>query len=96
MQIYQAKDGQLAEHLFESDTQTVTHLQIKAGKSVPRHKSPNYVVVVIYKGKVIFSTDDDKVELCPGTIVRMVPDEYHSLQALEDSDLMVVKSKLKE
>ena len=46
-------DGKF-EHLVDEDNLQITHLQIKKGEEIPRHKSDKSVVFVIYKGKVDF------------------------------------------
>lgn len=83
-------------HILETDSQVVTDLVIPAGKKVPEHSVDYTVVVVPVKGRVIFSGHDFETELAPGSFVRMLPDEKHSLRALEDSELFVVKSRLAE
>lgn len=95
MIIYKANDGKRAENIFDDEKQTVTHLQLKAGESIGEHKVDHTVVVVPYKGKIKFSDENSKEEIYPGVIVRMLPGELHSLEAVEDSDLMVIKSHLK-
>ena len=81
-------------HIFESNNQVVTNLVMEKGKTIPTHDAPYTVVVVPVKGRVIFSGENFKEEIYPGVIVRMEPKEPHSLYALEDSELMVVKSRL--
>ena len=82
-------------HIFESETQVVTNLVMETGKTIPTHRAPFTVVVVPVKGKIIFSGTDFSEEIYPGCIIRMEPNEDHSLHALEDSELMVIKSDLR-
>lgn len=86
-------DGKF-EHLLDKDRLQVTHLQIKKGQEVPSHKSDKNVVVVIYKGKVNFTGENGKELIVPGDIIAMEPNEMHALEAIEDSDLMVIKAKI--
>jgi quercetin dioxygenase-like cupin family protein len=83
-------------HIFESEQQVVTNLVLEKGKEIPTHDSPYTVVVVPVKGKIIFSGINFREEIYPGAIIRMSPKEPHSLYALEDSELMVIKSQLLE
>lgn len=82
------------EHLVDEENLQVTHLQIKKGEEVPSHKSDKNVVVVIYKGKVDFTGKNGSEIIAPGDIIVMEPEEKHSLKALEDSDLMVIKARI--
>lgn len=86
---------ELAEKLFSSDEQVVVHLVLKAGQEVDRHHSPMTVVVVPIKGRVLFAGEDSEEEIIPGHVVRLNPSEPHNLKALEDSELIVIKSELK-
>lgn len=86
-------DGKF-EHLLGEDKLQITHLQIKQGEEVPSHKSDKNVVVVIYKGKVNFTGENKSEIIVPGNIITMKPNEMHSLKAIEDSDLMVIKAKI--
>lgn len=86
-------DGKF-EHLIDEDKLQITHLQIKQGEEVPSHKSDKNVVVVIYKGKVNFIGENGNEIIVPGNIITMKPNEMHSLKAIEDSDLMVIKAKI--
>ena len=86
-------DGKF-EHLVDEDNLQITHLQIKKGEEVPSHKSDKNVVVVIYKGKVDFKGENGSETIVPGDIITMDPNEMHSLEAIEDSDLMVIKARI--
>lgn len=95
MKVYTGRtDIKLFEHLIDEPNQTVTHLVLKAGQAVPEHKVPQTVIVVPIKGRIDFSNCEESQEIYPGRIVQMIPDEWHALKALEDSELMVVKSTL--
>ena len=82
------------EHLVDDENLQVTHLQIKKGEEVPSHKSDKDVVVVIYKGKVDFTGENGSEIIIPGDIIVMKAEEMHALEALEDSDLMVIKARI--
>lgn len=86
-------DGKF-EHLVDKDNLQITHLQIKKGEEVPSHKSDKNVVVVIYKGKVDFKGENGSEIISPGDIITMEPNEMHALEAIEDSDLMVIKARI--
>ena len=86
-------DGKF-EHLVDENNLQITHLKIKSGEEIPSHKSDKSVIVVIYKGKVDFSGENNKEIIIPGDIIVMNPNEIHSLRAIEDSDLMVIKAAI--
>lgn len=93
---YSLKDTNTRVHnIYESDNQVVTHLNLKAGESIPRHNSDMSVVVVIYEGEVIFTEEDKEFTIKPGDIIQLDPGLAHSLKATKDSKLMVIKSDLK-
>lgn len=97
MKVYKANDDiRLAEQILEEENQEITHLSLKSGGDLKTHSHPWTVVVVIYKGNVDFTGENGTQTIEPGTIIRLEPGEDHSLVALEDSDLMVIKSKLEK
>ncbi|MBM0046401.1 cupin domain-containing protein [Anaerococcus sp. mt242] len=93
---YSVKDASARAHnIYESDNQVVTHLNLKSGESIPSHDSNMSVVVVIYEGQVIFTEKDKEYTIKSGDIIKLEPEVSHSLKALDDSKLMVIKSDLK-
>ena len=96
MKIHKADSNiEMAEHLIEKDRQTVTHLCLKEGKELSTHSVDMSVIVVPFKGTIEFTGESGMETIKPGTIVEMEPNEKHSLKAVEDSQLIVVKSKIK-
>lgn len=89
-------DIDLAENIVETHHQTVTHLVIPAGETVPKHHVPEDVVVVPIKGRVVFEdvSNGTAQTFVPGDIVKLAPNEWHALEAVTDTEVMVIKSQL--
>ena len=83
-----------SEQLFTSAEQEVSRVVLKAGDGLARHQVNKTVVVVPIRGKIHFFGEDHDAILTPGSIVRMLPNEPHHLDAIEDSEFMVIKSAL--
>ncbi len=82
------------EHLIDNENLQVTHLKFMKGEVLETHDHPWDVVVVIYKGQIEFTGSNGTENIVPGDIIRLEKGEPHKLVALDDADLMVVKSKL--
>ena len=96
MKSYKAnKDVKVGENLLEKDGQIVTHLHLEKDEILPGHAVDMSVIVVPYKGIIEFTGENGMETIEPGIIIEMEPNETHSLKALEDSQLMVVKAKIK-
>lgn len=96
MKSYECKNKiHIVEHFVEEENQEITRLSLKAGQNVPEHKSDMTAVVVPVKGKINFCAGSDCEEIYPGKIIRMTPGEMHKLEAIEDSEIIVIKSDLK-
>lgn len=83
-------------NIYESPAQVITNLVLPAGETLPTHHAPYHVTVVSVKGETIFKGPDFEAHLEPGKLIQMEPDELHSLTAVTDSELIVIKSKLAE
>ncbi|GGI62206.1 cupin [Limosilactobacillus caviae] len=86
----------LYENVVETTSQVVTHLVIPRGKEIAEHHAPYDVIVVPIKGAVIFGdvAGNREEKLVPGDLVKMKPNEHHYLKAVEDAEVIVIKSKL--
>ncbi|ANK61679.1 hypothetical protein AYR56_02505 [Loigolactobacillus backii] len=85
-----------AEPLLKEKKQVITHLHLAGQTVIPMQKSAMTVTVVPVHGRVVFATANDKTEIYPGKVVVMLPNEAHRLEALEDSDVIMIHYKLAE
>ncbi len=67
-------------------------VDIEAGASVPKHSHPNEQMGICLKGKAIFRGDGEERVIEEGSTYWFVPDEEHSIEALEESRLLDVFS----
>lgn len=75
--------------IFRTKEMEVARLVIPAGKEFKEHKVSGPIVVECIKGSVIFSTTDRSQELKSGQLLYLLPDESHSLEAKEDSIILL-------
>lgn len=69
----------------------MVQIQLKKGIGIPEHNANADVLIVVQKGKVEFNVAGERVELAPSTILYMEPKEQHSLLALEDVELLLLR-----
>ncbi|GAY76172.1 hypothetical protein NBRC111894_1726 [Sporolactobacillus inulinus] len=83
----------LKERLYHDEYQTVMHLSLKKGQSIPEHHGGDAAVTVIpVRGAIVFTASGQSEHLVPGKLVHLNAQELHSLSAEEDSDVVLVKS----
>lgn len=98
MEVYQTI-FQLAErdkHIgkaISNEHSDVLNIQLKKGQSVAKHNAKERVLIVVRSGRVLFTVEDQPFELTSEQLLWMEPLENHSIEALEDSDFIVVKLK---
>jgi len=68
-------------------------IQLAAGEGIPAHDAPHTVLIIVQSGKVLFTVEGKEQELISSTILHMNPKEQHSLQAIEDCKLLLLKIK---
>jgi len=69
----------------------VIRIQLAAGNGIPDHCADADVLIIVQKGRVVFELANERVELTPGHMMYMVPKEQHSLQAVEDTELLLIR-----
>ncbi len=67
-------------------------LHLKAGEQIPEHQTRGAIIVQCLAGHVSFASDD-RVDLTPGLLVSLEPGTPHSLNAQEDTLLLVTISE---
>lgn len=64
-------------------------LVLPAGKSIPSHKAPGEATVQCLEGRVKLSADGADHELAAGQMLYFAASQSHSVEAVEDSTLLV-------
>lgn len=69
-----------------------TLIALTAGQSLGEHDSPGEASLIVLTGHIRVSTDSTAVEGTSGDFI-VIPDERHSLEALEDSAVVLTVAK---
>lgn len=69
-----------------------TVVAMTAGRSMTEHENPGEATVQVLRGRVRISTADASWEGAPGDLI-VVPQARHSLEALEDSAVLLTVAK---
>lgn len=82
-----------AKRLFKEDTFDLIHMHLKKDEHISTHHAPTEVIIIVRTGQVKFDIEGEQVTLTNEDILHLDPYEDHSLQAIEDTDLILVKVK---
>jgi len=69
-----------------------TLIALTAGQSLAEHDSPGEASLIVLTGHIRLATDTTAVEGTSGDFI-VIPDERHSLEALEDSAVVLTVAK---
>lgn len=77
--------------LMKSEGLELIRLVIPAGNEVPPHKAPGEITVQCIEGCVLFEHDGGAVEMQPGDLLYLCPQEIHALKGILDSSVLVTR-----
>ena len=77
--------------LMKSDGLELIRLAIPAGKEIPPHRARGEITVQCLEGLVAFEHDGHWLELRPGDLLHLCPQETHALKGIEDSSVLVTR-----
>lgn len=81
------------KRVFENSNGGVTLLAFKAGQKLDEHIAPAEVMVCIVEGEIEFTMIDRKQSIKAGEFLLMGADVPHSVVAVADSKVMLIKVK---
>jgi quercetin dioxygenase-like cupin family protein len=74
---YEPEAGWKRVSLCNQTDISVEHFVKPPGHASPRHEHPNAQVMIVLKGKLVISTDEEEQELGEGDAVYIPPNEPH-------------------
>ncbi|MGC0418250.1 cupin domain-containing protein [Embleya sp. AB8] len=69
-----------------------TLIALTTGNSLAQHESPGEASLIVLTGHVRMTTDDDTIEGTSGDLL-VIPEAPHSLEAVEDSAVILTVGK---
>lgn len=87
----QTVGGATSATLMKSDGLELIRLVIPAGKEIPPHRAPGEITVQCIEGRVAFEHDGHALELRPGDLLHLCPQETHALKGIENSSVLVTR-----
>ncbi|MED3660602.1 cupin domain-containing protein [Ureibacillus terrenus] len=90
--VLEEKNKQVGK-VLDIEKAQVMNIQLKSGESIPSHFADGDVLIIVRRGTVEFTVEEETVELTNETFLHMEPKEKHSLIAKHDADIIVVKMK---
>lgn len=77
--------------VVQFDNHQVMNIQLRTGEEIKEHNVKEYVLIVVKKGKVLFTVEGVVKLVTTGRILHMNPLEKHALTAVEDAEVIIVK-----
>lgn len=88
------KDGKVDfKQIFDNNNGGITLVSIKGGSGLAEHLAPAELMVYVLKGEIEFTMISTKHTLREGEFILVGNDVPHSVKALSDSKMMLVKIK---
>ena len=85
-----ATSGRSSLTLARGDELTIVLVVMQAGNTLEEHSAPAAATVITLSGKMIFTTNSDKITMEQGDGVTFTNDILHSVYADEDSAFLIV------
>lgn len=80
-----------AKRIFNHEKFDTIHMHLKEKEQISTHHAKTDVLIIVRKGKVEFNIEGKTVTLTKEEVLHMEPYEKHSLRAIEETDLILVK-----
>ena len=92
-QVESAFDKVQCKQIFETGNGGVSLLAFKSGEKLDTHLAPAEVMVCVVSGEIVFTMNGVANTLRQGEFLLMGADVPHSVEAKEDSKVLLIKIK---
>lgn len=75
--------------IVKTETMEVIRMFLPAGKKIPPHSVAGEITVQCISGRLTFNVEEKARELCAADWLFLAANQQHSLEAFEDSILLV-------
>jgi quercetin dioxygenase-like cupin family protein len=75
--------------LVRDDGLDVVLITLKLGGTLPEHRAPGPITVLVLEGRVAFSANGQRLEAGPHDLLTLEAHALHTVEALEPSALLV-------
>lgn len=82
-----------AKRLFKKESFDLIHMHMKKDETISTHHAPTEVIIIVRAGEVEFNIEDTLTTLTKEDILYLDPYEDHSMRAIEETDLILLKVK---
>lgn len=91
LQLGKAVGAATSATLLKSAGLELIRLIIPAGTEIPPHRAPGEITVQCIEGHVAFEHDGRAIDMRPGDLVHLCPQEIHALKGHADSSVLVTR-----
>mgnify|MGYP001251090913 FL=1 len=79
-----------AKPVLDNGVSKVVQFSFPKGKGLPKHQTTSDILVFVLQGKIRFVAEQNEAELAAGHLVSLEKQVEHSIEALEDSVVVLV------
>lgn len=76
--------------IFSNEQSNIVNIQLKIGEVIPEHDSKNPIFIIVRSGAVKFICPDGEYALTDSDVLFMEAGEMHSVEAVTDTDFLLV------
>lgn len=84
-----AKDKSIKK-IFSNEQSNIVNIQLKTGEEIPEHDSKDPIFIIVRSGTVKFICSTEEYVLQDSDILFMEAGEMHAVEAVTDTDFLVV------
>lgn len=85
-----AKKDKSIKKIFGNEQSNIVNIQLKTSEIIPEHDSKDPIFIIVRSGTVKFICSDEEYVLTDSDILFMEAKERHSVEAVTDTDFLVV------